>query len=289
MPTPKSKPPKKWGLSLQIATAKREEEKKNAAKKAAAQAAAAKKAKAKNSFIEPNKEVTYGKPALDHKSRAAGSNDAINANPYAKKPNTVLPEVVITGKKKTEVGAREKKQNQGQGSSAKNQDGTIKSKTTTSVKKKSGTKTYADLDPAIKDKARAWNMDTYGTHNPTADAKKAGISKAELAKRHKAKTVTPRSDETPMKPRVVKSVPSPAPKPTLKEKKTTTTTAKKATPKAKISPSGGSGMGAVSKVQKIIADLKPVSKKPVDRRSKRAVRKADRIKKRVTKLQNKLK
>ena len=43
------------------------------------------------------------------------------------------------------------------------------------------------MDPAIRDKARAWNKKTYGTHNPTADAKAAGISKAELAKQHKAK------------------------------------------------------------------------------------------------------
>ena len=44
------------------------------------------------------------------------------------------------------------------------------------------TKTYKDLDPAIRDKARAWNRKTYGTENPTADAKKRGMTKAELAK-----------------------------------------------------------------------------------------------------------
>ena len=42
--------------------------------------------------------------------------------------------------------------------------------------------------------AKAWNMKTYGTHNPTADAKKAGMTKKELAAKHKASkttTVTP--------------------------------------------------------------------------------------------------
>jgi len=49
---------------------------------------------------------------------------------------------------------------------------------------------YGGMDkPGGKDfetAAKAWNMKTYGTHNPTADAKKAGITKAELAKRFKA-------------------------------------------------------------------------------------------------------
>jgi hypothetical protein len=44
------------------------------------------------------------------------------------------------------------------------------------------TKTYKDLDPSVRDKASAWNKKTYGTDNPTADAKKRGMTKAELAK-----------------------------------------------------------------------------------------------------------
>jgi len=38
--------------------------------------------------------------------------------------------------------------------------------------------------------AKAWNMKTYGTHNPTADAKKAGMTKKELAAKHKASKTT---------------------------------------------------------------------------------------------------
>jgi len=50
-------------------------------------------------------------------------------------------------------------------------------------------------------KAKAWNMKTYGTHNPTADAKKGGMTKAELAKAHKAKT----SDSSSKPPETRKS------------------------------------------------------------------------------------
>ena len=44
--------------------------------------------------------------------------------------------------------------------------------------------------------AKAWNMKTYGTHNPTADAKKAGINKEELAKQHSGKTSDSSSTST---------------------------------------------------------------------------------------------
>jgi hypothetical protein len=43
-------------------------------------------------------------------------------------------------------------------------------------------------------RAKAWNMKTYGTHNPTADAKKAGINKAELAKRFKASSTKTKTE-----------------------------------------------------------------------------------------------
>jgi len=36
------------------------------------------------------------------------------------------------------------------------------------------------------DKAKNWNTETYGTENPTAEAKRLNITKVELAKRHKA-------------------------------------------------------------------------------------------------------
>ena len=48
--------------------------------------------------------------------------------------------------------------------------------------------------------AKAWNMKTYGTHNPTADAKKAGINKEELAKRHSGKTSDSSSTSTKKEP-----------------------------------------------------------------------------------------
>ena len=49
--------------------------------------------------------------------------------------------------------------------------------------------------------AKAWNMKTYGTHNPTADAKKGGMTKAELAKAHKAKTSDSSSTSTKTEPK----------------------------------------------------------------------------------------
>jgi len=149
-------------------------------------------AKAKNNLVEPSKEITYGIPD-------------------AKKHITVLPKVVITGKKKTDQkpntvrygdNAKPLSEDQIKGRAGEKAYDARKKKAAAALetenkkyeteqaaktsKKKSGTKTYADLDPAIRDKARAWNMKTYGTHNPTAAAKKAGISKAELAKQHKA-------------------------------------------------------------------------------------------------------
>jgi hypothetical protein len=52
--------------------------------------------------------------------------------------------------------------------------------------------TTAERRKQFETAAKAWNMKTYGTHNPTADAKKAGINKEELAKRFKASsTKTP--------------------------------------------------------------------------------------------------
>ena len=48
--------------------------------------------------------------------------------------------------------------------------------------------------------AKAWNMKTYGTHNPTADAKKAGINKEELAKRHSGKASDSSSTSTKTEP-----------------------------------------------------------------------------------------
>lgn len=52
--------------------------------------------------------------------------------------------------------------------------------------------------------AKAWNMKTYGTHNPTADAKKGGMTKAELAKQFKASsTPTKTEPKTTPKPKAV--------------------------------------------------------------------------------------
>lgn len=48
--------------------------------------------------------------------------------------------------------------------------------------------------------AKAWNMKTYGTHNPTADAKKAGINKEELAVRFKSGGATDTKKSTKKAP-----------------------------------------------------------------------------------------
>ena len=49
------------------------------------------------------------------------------------------------------------------------------------------TKTYKELEKegGNVNAAKAWNMKTYGTENPTADAKKLGISKDQLAKNNR--------------------------------------------------------------------------------------------------------
>jgi hypothetical protein len=47
---------------------------------------------------------------------------------------------------------------------------------------------------AFEKEAKAWNMKTYGTHNPTADAKKAGINKEELAKQFKASSTSSKTE-----------------------------------------------------------------------------------------------
>ena len=44
--------------------------------------------------------------------------------------------------------------------------------------------TYSDLPESERDAARQWNMDTYGTENPTSYAEQLGVSKEELAKFH---------------------------------------------------------------------------------------------------------
>lgn len=44
---------------------------------------------------------------------------------------------------------------------------------------------YSDLPSDQVEAAKAWNMSTYGTHNPTAEAKKRSMTKSELAKFHK--------------------------------------------------------------------------------------------------------
>ena len=57
----------------------------------------------------------------------------------------------------------------------------------TSKVKKTGTTSYADYAKGggDVDAAKKWNMKTYGTHSPTARAKKLGISKSELSKQYK--------------------------------------------------------------------------------------------------------
>jgi|21_taG_2_1085346.scaffolds.fasta_scaffold03972_5 hypothetical protein len=70
-----------------------------------------------------------------------------------------------------------------------------KTETKTEVKKpkptevKTKTKLYSDLPESQRAAAKAYNMKTYGTNNPTAKAKKLGITKAELAKKYKSKPV----------------------------------------------------------------------------------------------------
>ena len=56
------------------------------------------------------------------------------------------------------------------------------------TKTKTKTKLYSDLPESQRSAAKEFNIDTYGTHNPTATAKRLGITKAELASRHKSRT-----------------------------------------------------------------------------------------------------
>ena len=53
-------------------------------------------------------------------------------------------------------------------------------------KESSDKKLYTDLPEKDRAAARQYNMDTYGTHTPTDDAKAKNISKAELARQYAA-------------------------------------------------------------------------------------------------------
>lgn len=53
---------------------------------------------------------------------------------------------------------------------------------------KTKTKLYSDLPESQRAAAKAYNMKTYGTNNPTARANKLGITKAELAKKYKSQS-----------------------------------------------------------------------------------------------------
>lgn len=53
-------------------------------------------------------------------------------------------------------------------------------------KESSDKKLYTDLPEKDRGAARQYNMDTYGSHSPTDDAKTLNISKEELARRYAA-------------------------------------------------------------------------------------------------------
>tara|TARA_R100001369_G_C3303447_1_gene166114 strand:+ start:641 stop:1477 length:837 start_codon:yes stop_codon:yes gene_type:complete len=63
-------------------------------------------------------------------------------------------------------------------------------KTTNQLSGSVYTGTEKEMEAAFTKEAKAWNMKTYGTHNPTSDYKKAGLSsKKELAAQFKASKV----------------------------------------------------------------------------------------------------
>lgn len=70
------------------------------------------------------------------------------------------------------------------------------------------TTSYEDLKKEGGDvkAAKKWNTDKYGTENPTAEAKKAGISKSELSKRHKTPKVNKVEPEVKSKVEVKEEV-----------------------------------------------------------------------------------
>jgi hypothetical protein len=98
------------------------------------------------------------------------------------------------------------------------------------------TRTYNDLDVGQRQAAKDYNMRVYGTHNPTADAKSAGLTKSELSNRYKSqqsKAASAPKAASKKKATASKAIKSmSAPKPALKKaaapvKKATTPTAKK--------------------------------------------------------------
>ena len=98
---------------------------------------------------------------------------------------------------------------------------------------------------------------------------------SKVAAKPAAKNTAKPTLKTPAKP-AAPAAKKPAPKPA---------------PRPKVTPSGGSGMGAVNKMDDLKKELKGAAssaKKPMDRRGKRAARKSERLKKRVSRLQGKM-
>jgi hypothetical protein len=119
--------------------------------------------------------------------------------------------------------------------------------------------------------AKAWNMKTYGTHNPTADAKKAGLTKTELAAKHKASAAKPKKKVEPLKPEVKKKTSVAEVKTGSKSSKTMETIAKGEKPEG---ATGGRRLDYRNAADRKKMSHREIFKaKQAERRAKRAARK----------------
>ena len=241
----------------------------------------------KGSFLEPNKELTFGgvkklrrggpggDPPVDAKKAEA---KRVAENEKAKMNNKVIA--------MTNVNTKSLLNTLGKGAT-KNTNPSNKAISLARPEPASGTyasakKKNPNLDKLIKErKGLKKGTDEY---NRVQNQINKAYGKGPMRKEASKMAAKPAAKNTAKPTLKVKTPAKPAAKPVAKKP------APKPAPRPKTSPSGGSGMGAMRNMDNLKNELKGASPaaKPVDRRAKRSARKSDRLKKRVSKLQGKM-
>ena len=281
----------------------------------------------KGSFLEPNKELTFG-GMKKSKYEAAGpvdrqTEDAKKAKAAAKRIKDFTDSKAAAARRGP---SRQEKQNTPQGtgggavSNAKQRNEKAKrdnkviamtNVNTRSLLNTLGKGAAKNPNPSNKAISLARPEPASGTY---ASAKKKNPNLDKLIKQRKGLTkgtdeynrvqnqINKAYGKGPIRKEASKIAAKPAAKntakPTLKVKTPAKPAAKpvakkpapKPAPRPKVSPSGGSGMGAMRNMDNLKNELKSASPaaKPVDRRAKRSAKKSDRLKRRVSKLQGKM-
>ena len=259
----------------------------------------------KGSFLEPGKEIKFGGPMKKQRGGVPK-----NARPG------INEEDARSGKPRAEAAARAKAQREAKAREAERQKPMNKiargempegaKKATDGRSTVSKVLTKLESTPSAKPKPTGPKPGTYAyakKRNPNLDKlikQRKGHTKGTEEYNRVQNQINRAYGKGPMRKEISKVASRPAPKTTVKP--TLKTPAKPAAPAAKkpapkpaprpkVTPSGGSGMGAVNKMDDLKKELKGAAssaKKPMDRRGKRAARKSERLKKRVSRLQDKM-